>query len=499
MKLTRITLFVALSSLLLWSSCKKSERSMTTGWKYNDAEWGGYEKPDFEEQETGPNLVLIPGGTFAMGTVQEDVTFEWDNQPRRVTVSSFYIDQTEVPNMDYRFYTDWTKRHFIDKYPQVYFDALPDSLVWREELSFNDPLVYNYFRFPAYNDYPVVGVSWHQAEAFCKWRSDRVNETIMIEKGILNPPGEAGGDSSDFFTTEAYYADQYEGNVRANLEDVRTGGERKVRQTDGILLPEYRLPTEAEWEYAALALVGNHKVEDSENITDRRFFPWDGYTARYQVRDRYQGRMLANFKREAGDYMGTAGNLNDNAAIPAPVKSFYPNDFGLYNMAGNVSEWVADVYRPLTSATIRDAEKHDFNPYRGNDFTVRVRDEEGNLVEKDSLGRIPREQQSEEDLKNRRNYREANLKDFRDGDSEEVVYDTGNNTLISDSSRVIKGGSWADRLYWLSPGTRRFWHEDKSSSTIGFRCAMNRLGSNTNGGTAGNEFKSRVRKVDRGR
>jgi formylglycine-generating enzyme required for sulfatase activity len=283
------------------------------------------------------------------------------------------------------------------------------------------------------------------------------------------------------------------------LENVRTGGERNVRKTDGILLPEYRLPTEAEWEYAALSLVGNHKVEDSENITDRRYFPWDGYTARYQVRDKYQGDMLANFKRDAGDYMGTAGNLNDNAAIPAPVRSYYPNDFGLYNMAGNVSEWVADVYRPLTNETVRDAENHDLNPFRGNDFKVRVRDEEGNLVEKDSLGRIPRKAQSEEVLEGRRNYRKANLKDFRDGDSEYVVYDTGENTLISDKSRVIKGGSWADRLYWLSPGTRKYWHEEKASSTIGFRCAMNRLGSNTNDGKAGNFFKSRANKVDRSR
>jgi len=148
---------------------------------------------------------------------------------------------------------------------------------------------------------------------------------------------------------------------------------------------------------------------------------------------------------------------------------------------------------------VRDAENHDLNPFRGNDFKVRVRDEEGNLVEKDSLGRIPRKAQSEEVLEGRRNYRKANLKDFRDGDSEYVVYDTGENTLISDKSRVIKGGSWADRLYWLSPGTRKYWHEEKASSTIGFRCAMNRLGSNTNDGKAGNFFKSRANKVDRSR
>lgn len=507
MKLSKTTILLTFAALLIWGGCKDSSRSMTTGWKYNDQEWGGYEDPDFEQQETGPNLVLIAGGTFSMGMVQEDVTYEWNNTPRRVTVSSFYMDQTEVPNLDYRFYTEWTKRHFMDSYPEVYFDALPDTLVWREELAYNDPLVYNYFRYPAYDEYPVVGVSWEQARNFCYWRTDRVNQTIMIERGILNPPGETGGGGSDttggegeggetdFFTTEAYYAGQYEANVRKNVKDVRTGGERPVKQSDGIMLPNYRLPTEAEWEYAALALIGNHNIEESENITDRRYFPWDDYTARYQIRDKHQGDMLANFKRGAGDYMGMAGNLNDDASTPAPVKSYYPNDYGLFNMAGNVSEWTRDVYRPLTYGTLRDAEQHDLNPYRGNVFKVKVKDEEGNLVEKDSLGRIPERMQTEEELEGRRNYREADLRDYNDGDSEDVIYATGEYTLVSDSSRVVKGGSWADRLYWLSPGTRRYFDQDKSSSTIGFRCAMNRLGAATNDGKAGNMFKSRARKV----
>jgi gliding motility-associated lipoprotein GldJ len=508
MKITKNTLLLALVAVFIWTGCKDSSRSMTTGWKYNDQEWGGYEDPDFEQQETGPNLVLIPGGTFTMGMVQEDVTYEWNNTPRRVTVSSFYIDQTEVPNLDYRFYTEWKKRHFMDTYPEVYFDALPDTLVWREELAYNDPLVYNYFRYPAYDNYPVVGVTWEQATQFCLWRTDRVNQTILIERGILNPPGEAGGggaadtaatdgdgEEADFFTTEAYYAGQYDGNVRKNVKDIRTGGERSVRKSDGIMLPNYRLPTEAEWEYAALALIGNHNIEESENITDRRFFPWDGYTARYQIRDKYQGDMLANFKRGAGDYMGMAGNLNDDASTPAPVRSYYPNDFGLFNMAGNVSEWTRDVYRPLTYGTLSDAEQHDLNPFRGNVFKVKVKDEEGNLVEKDSLGRIPRRIQSDEELEGRRNYRESDLRDYEDGDTEDIVYSTGEYTLISDSTRVVKGGSWADRLYWLSPGARRNFDQDKASSTIGFRCAMNRLGAATNEGEAGNLFKSRARKV----
>lgn len=74
--------------------------------------------------------------------------------------------------------------------------------------------------------------------------------------------------------------------------------------------------------------------------------------------------------------MGLAGNLNDNASFCGPVRSYLPNDFGLYNMAGNVNEWTLDTYRPMTSMTINDAENHDLNPYRGNQFQTLVIDEE---------------------------------------------------------------------------------------------------------------------------
>ncbi|MCB0641168.1 MAG: SUMF1/EgtB/PvdO family nonheme iron enzyme, partial [Phaeodactylibacter sp.] len=471
LKLT--TIFVL--PLLLLSSCSSKERSATTGWAYNETKWGGFEKLDYEGQATGPNLVLIEGGTFTMGLTEQDVTYDWNNVARRVTVSSFYMDETEVSNIDYLEYLYWLQRVFGESYPEVWTSALPDTLVWREELAFNEPFVETYFRHPAYNDYPVVGVSWLQANDYCQWRTDRVNEMILIEKGVLNVNSEQKDE--DNFNTEAYLVGQYQGDVRRNLKDLRTGGERPVRFEDGILLPTYRLPTEAEWEYAALALLGNLTSEQDERISDRRLYPWDGNTVRYQKRNKYQGKILANFKRGRGDYMGMAGNLNDKAHITAPVRSFMPNDFGLYHMSGNVSEWVMDLYRPLTSSSLNDVENHELNPFRGNKFTTKVLDENGAPVEKDSLGRLRYRYVEDDEVADRENYKRGLVYNYLDGDKEsEVYYDYGVSTLISDKARVIKGGSWADRAYWMSPGARRFLEEDKSSRSLGFRCAMTRTG-----------------------
>ncbi len=479
----------ALAVVFLLSSCSKKERSATTGWKYNDKDYGGFEKLDYEGQDTGPNLVLIEGGTFTMGVTGEDVTYDWNNTPRRVTVSSFYMDETEVANIDYREYTFWMNRVFSEDY-EFYLRSLPDTLVWREELAYNEPLVKTYFRHPSFDDYPVVGVSWVQAAEYSKWRTDRVNENRLIEEGILNPSPEQKG--ADNFNTGSYLAGYYQGNVRKNLKNIATGEDRSVRFEDGILLPDYRLPTEAEWEYAALGLIGNMISDKDEIISDRRIYPWNGNSVRYQTRDRYQGQILANFKRGAGDYMGIAGNLNDNAAFPAPVRSFLPNDYGLYNMAGNVNEWVFDLYRPLTSVTLRDVENQDLNPVRGGTFREIVTDEFGRPAAPDSLGRLPTQPIEDASVAGRENYKRGEVYNYLDGDQQsQSLYEYGKHTLISDETRVYKGGSWSDRAYWLSPGTRRFKDQNSSDRNLGFRCAMIRLGgANGNDEKGGNQFGS---------
>ena len=465
-----------LAIVIILSSCGSGGDSSATGWEYNDEKWGGFSAIDFKEQATGPNLVLVEGGTFSMGQTEQDVMFEHNNIPRRVTVSSFYMDETEVTNLHYKEYVYWMGRVFGDDNPQIVRAVKPDTLVWREELGYNEPFVEYYFTYPAYDNYPVVGVTWLQATQYSKWRSDRVNEMLLIKNGYLENNNEQRNE--DNFTTESYTTGQFVGatgkkkpekNPSADGESSNTN----ITMADGLMLPDYRLPTEAEWEYAALALAGQTQMAGEEVVANRRMYPWDGTSLRYQKRNGWQGDFLGNFKRGRGDNMGVANALNDNAEITAPVYANMPNDFGLYNMGGNVAEWVMDVYRPITLA---DAE--DFNPFRGNVFNERVTDANGNLVEKDDMGRIQYRQQKDEDLINRRNYQISDARSYMDGDSTSgIVYGYGSTTLINDKARVFKGGSWSDRAYWLSPGTRRFLNEDQASAEIGFRCAMSRMGS----------------------
>ena len=117
--------------LILAVSCSY-EKSSVTGWDYNNEKNGDFQKLPFVEQETGPNLVLIEGGSFTMGRVIDDVMSDWNSIPRRVTVSSFYMDETEISNIHWLEYMYWVKRVYGDDYPEVYRNVLPDTLVWRQ-------------------------------------------------------------------------------------------------------------------------------------------------------------------------------------------------------------------------------------------------------------------------------------------------------------------------------------------------------------------------------
>ncbi|MBP6429236.1 MAG: SUMF1/EgtB/PvdO family nonheme iron enzyme [Bacteroidales bacterium] len=491
---------LGLSLVALIVGCKGPNVSSTTGWNYDDSNWGG-----FESAKTGayldPNgMMFVEGGTFVMGQTTDNIRHDWDNQPRRATVSSFYMDECEVTNHAYREYLYWLARAYGNDYPEYVSKALPDTLVWRSKLALNEAMVENYFRHPNYADFPVVGVSWLQAVEYCNWRTDRVNERILIDAGYLEVDPDASGDNT--FNTDAYYAGLYEGIVLNEMPDLdpNSAGVRKVKLEDGILLPRFRLPTEAEWEFSAYALIGNTY---GSRVIERRVYPWNGYQVRTDDK-KYYGEMLANFKRSRGDAMGTAGALNDHWDYTAPVSFYFPNDYGLYNMAGNVAEWCLDVYRPSTG---QDAQ--DINPFRGNVYLTKVLDVDGMISEKDSLGRLSYREVTVAENINRSNYKQADNINYLDGDlrsqltdqwkkeedgmqEDVVVYDdqevqtakTESNdmyeynvtSLIDDKVRVVKGGSWKDRAYYLSPGQRRFLDQTKSSDWIGFRCAMDQIG-----------------------
>ncbi|MDC7999642.1 gliding motility lipoprotein GldJ [Aequorivita todarodis] len=543
-----LKLFVTVIAASLLVGCNKTRdyknSSRATGWKMNAKEGGFQYDPKAKEQETGPGLVFVEGGTFTMGRVQDDPMHDWNNSPNQQHVQSFYMDETEVTNLMYLEYLDWLKKVFPpsdENYRKIYEGAVPDTLVWRNRLGFNEVMTNNYLRHPAYSEYPVVGVSWIQAVEFSNWRTDRVNEAALESAGITARNARYDVKPGETFSTETYLNAPtltYGGN-----DSITRGGKKSeaiakrskdstnlyIGRKDGILLPAYRLPTETEWEYAALGLVGlrNYNV-----YRGKKKYPWEGQYTRSGKR-RSRGDQLANFKQGDGDYGGIAGWSDDGADITAEVKSYEPNDFGLYDMAGNVAEWVADVYRPIV-----DDEFNDFNYYRGNVYTKNAIGEDGKVkvVTMDSIvfdtlsngkivarnlpGEILQVPVDENETYLRTNFSKSDNRDYRDGDKSssryyqsfaddessdgthrmynspiqkvyadslgelDRQYDKSSNrtTLINNEVRVYKGGSWRDRDYWLDPAQRRYFPQDMATDYIGFRCAMSRVGSKSKKG-----------------
>lgn len=479
MKMSR-SIFGLVLLAVIFAGCNKksnlgSKGSERTGWAYNKPNKGFFNVKTTYDGLVPPGCVYIETGSYVKGQNEDHVSSQQNASKRRVEVAGFFMDEFEVTNINWREYVAWLQGVYAHD-PRKYLDALPDETVWRSELAYNEPQVKNYYSHVAYGYYPVVGVSWEQAMAYCAWRTDRANERILIDRKYIEFT-DLETVNGNIQNAEPNEYGKYIFYTGKKNEYMRENGDEEA-DLDGVIYDaEFRLPTEAEWEYAAYGAI---PVKD--NYDEGTTYPWAGYQIRYMEKGKNKGKFMANFVRGRGDQVGFTGNNS----ITVPVDFYLPNAFGLYNMAGNVNEWVLDVYRS-TSNDIVD----ELNPFRGNDWMS------DSAYAETILDRMPEMETEMRDsmrnyLVNQKKFYQSgrDVRDYRDGDAGSSILDSVLNyenatpieqaTMISNTARVYKGGGWKDKGLWLNPSKRRWLDQKDKANDIGFRCAMSAVGGKKN-------------------
>ena len=189
--ISKILILSSLLVLLLLPGCqngknsgKSTNVSGKTGWSYNNPKKGFFNVNTEYYGKCPKGMVYIPVATTVRGQNNDMLSIAKNNAKKRVASAAFYMDEYEVTNLEWREYVQWLQGVYKSN-PAVIVRALPDESVWRKELAYNEPYVREYYVSPAYNDYPVVGVSWEQATEYCKWRTDRLNELELIAAGVI--------------------------------------------------------------------------------------------------------------------------------------------------------------------------------------------------------------------------------------------------------------------------------------------------------------------------
>jgi gliding motility-associated lipoprotein GldK len=399
---------VAISLLVLLSSCGRDNSGQLTGAE-NRPKWKGNVNPF--------GMVYIPSGFLTIGQSDQDIFSSYVQRPKSISITGFYMDETEISNNEYRQFVDWTREYAAHEILGDYIedDYGNEEIDWEFDIDWEDEALDELYytkdmslsgRREHNNDILEYTYDWIDWQKAAQMRGN-VNRSDVIEQKTVNvfPDRFVWIRDFSYSYNEPMTRQYFESPVFDEYPVVgvtwsqakafchwRTRLWNVEKDPDEALVEDFRLPSEFEWEYASR---GGHDLAP---------YPWGGYYARNA-----KGCLLANFKPGRGNY------AEDGGLHTVPVDSYFPNDYGLYNMSGNVSEWTETAYSPNAYNMV-----HDLNP----------------------------------DLK-----------------YEAQVEDPAHYKL-----KVVRGGSWKDIYYFLQTGTRDYEYQDSAKSYIGFRCAMTFLG-----------------------